>query len=211
MSKTVTITGMEVTAKSDGIFLEVAGSQDNNYTTFSTTGTIAVDEDLFPVHHETWSGVADITDFDLATAGTYDNWYYRYSDLSDDADHNMTAKTYISRFDDYVADTYYAVRLHSGSQDTGYDLRVKSITIPANKGITVVVAGADGYQEFNATSDSDISATSTVLANTVTTTAQNVNVYIYFNGDDDNVYTDNITALTGQVQIELTADTVDNA
>lgn len=215
MSKDVTVTGMEVTAKSDGIFLEVSGTQDTGegstpYTVYGITGTNALNVQLFPVHHETWSALADITDFDLATAGTYDNWYYRYNANANHATNAMTAKTYISAFTNYVAVTTFKVRLHEGSQATGYDLRVKSITIPDDTGITVVVAGANGYVEYSETTEDIDYADTTVLSNTVTTTAQDVTVYIYFNGDDANVYTDNITELTGEVEIVLTADPIDN-
>ena len=206
MSKDVTATDMEITAKSDAIFLMIKGEDDAD---FSITGSAGLDEELYPAHHEAWTSVADIEDFDMAVADTYDNWYYRYSDDPAVYNSNMTAKAYISDFTDYVATTSYLVKLKDGSTlTTGYDLYVSSITIPADKGITVVVAGPDGYQEFSASATPAFSAAN-ILANTVTTTASDIDVYVYFNGDDSNVYTNNIAALTGEISFVMSAFTAD--
>ena len=83
------------------------------------------------------------------------------------------------------------------------------MSITANSGITVVVAGENGYQEFGATSSDIAFNASNILSNTVTTTAQTISVYLYINGDDANVYTDNIDALTGEVTFKLKAFTSD--
>ena len=210
MSQEVTATGMEVTAKSDSIFLEINGTEDNGV--YGLTGTNALDVELYPAHHEAWSALANVTDFDLNDDSTNDNWYYRYSEYSNQAapEDHMSDKTYLSAFTDYVAVTSYNVRLREGSQATAYDLYVSDITIPANTGITVVIAGANGYKEFSATAHSIAVAAADILSDTVTTTTQVINVYIYFNGDDTNVKTDNIANLTGQVQFNLKAFAADN-
>ncbi len=209
MSKTVTATGMEVTAKTDSIFLEIAGSEDSNYTTFGLTGTDAIDAQLYPSHHEAWSGLADINDFTLSGSETENNWYFRYNANANNATNAMSEKTYIDDdvydFGDYVATATFQVRLHPGSAATGYDLYVSGITIAANKGITVVIAGANGYKEFSASADNITFNAADILSNTVTTTAQTITAYIYINGDDEHVYTDNITNLTGAVSFQLSA------
>lgn len=205
---TVTATGMEVTAKSDSVFLEISGSHDAG--AYSDIGTAEIEADLLPVSHESWSGVEDIEDFDLAVADTYDNWYYRYSDATDDADSNVTAKQYISSFTDYVATTSFSVKLHAGSADTAYDLYVSSVTIPADTGIHVVIAGADGYVELDETVATIAFNASNIIADEVTQTEQDINVYIFFDGNDENVYSDNILSLTGAVSFKLTASTNDH-
>lgn len=207
MSKTVTLTGMEVTAKTDGIFLEVKGTEDQGY---GITGTDALDEELYPTHHESWSSLADVTDFTLSDSSTANNWYYRYNANANNATDAMSGKTYIDSFNDYVAIATYDLRLHPGSADTGYDVYVSGVTIPANKGITVVIAGADGYQEFDTSASNIAFNSANIISNTVTGTAQTITAYIYFNGDDANVYTDNIAQLTGEVSFELTAFETDN-
>ena len=206
MNAEVTATGMQITAKSDSIFLEIKGTEDAGYT---STGTNDVDEELFPVHHEAWSSVADITTFKLSASETNNNWYYRYNENNNNATNAMSAKTYIGSFDDYVAVTTFSVKLHDGSQDTAYDLYVSDMSITANSGITVVVAGANGYQEFGATSSDIAFNAANILSNTVTTAEQVISVYLYINGDDANVYTDNISHLTGEVEFKLKAFTSD--
>lgn len=209
MSKTVTANGMEVTAKTDSIFLEISGSENSDYTVFGLTGTDDIDAQLYPSHHEAWSALADITDFTLGESASANNWYFRYNANANHATNAMTEKTYIDDnvydFDNYVATAEFKVKLHPGSAATGYDLYVSGITIDANAGITVVIAGADGYKEFS-TSASDIAFNaSDILSDTVTTTAQTITAYIYINGDDANVYTDNIANLTGAVSFQLSA------
>ena len=211
MNSTVTATGMQVTAKADGFFLEIAGSHDAG--TYSNTGTAEVNAQLYPVSHEAWSGVASIEDFDMATADTYDNWYYRFSDSTANANSNVTNKTYISAFTNYVATTSFSVKLNNNSGPTTvYDLMVSEITIPADTGIHVVVAGAQGYEEFSASIAAERAYNANyVLSDTVTKTAQDIKVYIFFEGSDTNVYSDNILNLTGAVSFKLKAFAQDNA
>ncbi len=201
MNDKVTATGMTVTAKSDSIFLEITGTQDAGV--YSTTGTNAVDAKLYPVAHESWTAKANIEDFDLNDDDTLDNWYYQSSASSDSA-MASGAKTYIDAFGDYVAKTTYTVRLRPGTAETAYDLYVSSITIPVNTGITVVVAGATGYKEFTASSSTISFAAEDVLSDTVTLSEQTITVYIYIDGHNTNVFSDNIANLTGAVEFELT-------
>lgn len=208
MNTEVNATGMQVTATSDAIFLEIKGSEDSDY---SDTGTNAFTANLKPVAHEAWTKLADITDYDLNDDSTNDNWYHQYSDKFDDADSNLSAKAYLADFAGYVATITYTVKLHEGQAATGYDLYVSKVNIPANKGIKVIIAGANGYQELSSANNSDniaFSATN-ILSNTVTTTEQTITVYIYIDGNDANVYTDNVASLTGAITFSLKAHTTD--
>lgn len=210
MNTTVTATGMQVSAKSDSLFLEISGANDSG--NYGVTGTSNVNAQLLPVSHETWSTKADITKFDLNSDSTNDNWYFQYSDKTDDPDSILTAKSYITAFDGYVASTTFSVQLDSTSgQTTAYDLIVSDITIPANKGIHVVIVGADGYKEYSATAAGISYEAGNVLSNTVTTTPQDITVYIWFDGNDANVYSDNVTQLTGAVSFKLQVFTTDHS
>ena len=212
MNSSVTATGMQVTAKADGFFLEITGAADSG--AYSNTGTSNVNAELYPVSHEAWTAVSQIEDFDIAVADTYDNWYYQYSASTASANYNLTNKAYISAFTNYVAKTSFSVRLNENSgATTVYDLMVSKITIPENKGIYVVVAGADGYEEFSSTISVERSYNANyVLSDTVLKTpVTNVNVYIFFEGSDTNVYSDNIASLTGSVSFELKVFSADNA
>ncbi len=207
MNDRVTAEGMQVTAVSDAIFLEIKGTADSD---FSTTGNAALNANLYPAHHEAWTKVADIADFDLDDDLTDDNWYYRYSGATDDADASMTPKKYIDAFGQYVATATYDIQLRDGSASTAYDLYVSNITIPANTGITVVIAGDTGYQEFSASASDIVFSSANVLFDTISTTEKTLTVYIYINGDDANVYTDNAAALTGSVSFTVDAFVADH-
>ena len=198
---TVTATGMTVSAKSDSVFLEIQGTEDNG---FGSTGTNAVNAQLLPVAHEAIANVAGIE-------SVTNNWYYQNSDDPASYNSNLTAKTYINSLTDYVVKTTYQVKLHTGSQATAYDLYVSSMTITANKGISVIVAGADGFQEFNTSTASITYDNSLVISDTVTTTEQTISVYLYINGNDSNVYSENLANLTGSVEFKLTAFAADHA
>jgi hypothetical protein len=211
MNEQVTATGMTVTAISDAIYLEISGTQ--NSGNFGPTGTNNLAASLYPVAHEdVWDAKADITDFDLDddAEGLNDNWYYRYNKNDDNATNAMTDKKYISAFANYVAETSYDVQLRPGAGTIAYDLYVSNITIPANSGITVVIAGENGYKEFKASASDIAFSAADVLSDTVTTATQTVYVYIYIDGNDANVYTANIAALTGAVEFTLDVSITDH-
>ena len=199
---TVTATGMEITAKTDSVFLEIKGSEDNS---FGTVGHNAVDAEVFPVAHETISTVAGIESFT-------NNWYYQYSDDPASYNSNLGAKTYIAAFTNYVIKTTYQVQLHQGSADTAYDLYVSKVTLSSEvAGISMIVAGADGFQEFSASAASITYDNALVISDEVTSTAQTISVYLYINGNNANVYSNNLAALTGTVEFQLTAFAANHA
>ena len=207
MNEVVEATGMEVTASSEFIFLEINGVDDvddEDKPVWSTKGTTTVDASLFPVAHESFSAVGDI-----ATAS---KWYYQFSNDPTVSTAASDAKTTVDteKFGKFVATATYKVKLHEGMLATAYDLHVSEINIPANKGITVIVAGANNYKEFSATATDIGYNAGDVLSNTVTTSEQTITVYIYFNGADTNVYTDKIADLTGRISFKMTAYTADH-
>ena len=150
-------------------------------------------------------------DYDLDDDSTNDNWYYRYSDDFGDADSNLSEEAFLGDLTNYVATTTYTVKLHEGQVATGYDLYVSKVNIPANKGIKVIIAGANGYQELSSADNSDAITfnAANILSSTVTTAEQTITVYIYIDGNDTNVYTNNIANLTGEITFSLKAHTTD--
>ena len=196
----VTATGMQVNAVSNSIYLEIKGANDQDY---GATGNANVNEALFPVAHIDWDNVADIEEFN-------NNWYYKFSDNAGSSAATQNATThYINAFDGYVATTTYQVRLHTGSADKAYDLYVSNVTIPENSGITVVIAGAQGFVELKQSADIQFDVNN-VLSDEVTSEAQAIKVYIYIDGNHEKVYSDNIAALTGAVSFELSVSAEDH-
>ena len=198
--------GMTVSAQADTMFLQIKGTGGT-----VETGTVAADGNDFAT-----SGAVVMTDVavlptahgvlaDNAAVSTAANWYYRYSDKTDDGASNLTAQETVNgaHFNKYVAAVTYQVRIKDGTNITEvYDLFVKKVTLPADTGIRAIVAGQDRFQEFTATV-ADNESTAVVLSDTVTTTPQTVTVYLYVDGNDDVVYTDNIAQLLGDIEIKF--------
>lgn len=190
---TVTANGMSATAQSDTVFLEIKGTSDGD--TFSTTGKSTLAANLKPVHHDDLDDLGDIT--------TVGKWWYAYSAKETESTKVEATKTSLtSTLDGYVAKVTYQVQLNNKSGvDTAYDLHVSSITLPENTGITAIIAGADGFVEYDAT---QASITPTVaISNEVSKTPQTITVYFYIDGENEYVRTNNISALTGAVTLNL--------
>lgn len=213
---TVTAQGMSIAAQSDTVLLEIKGKATAGFSTtsdteFSTTGTLEMTNvKVYPVHHDSLSALTDIT--------TAANWWYGYSDSVSASTLNNATKTTLGGGDtltDYVVAVEYEVKLNDKSGlNTAYDLYVKDITLPTDTGITAIVAGADRFSEHNATASNIAQVNQVAISNTVTKTAQTVTVYLYIDGENTNVYTDNIARLTGSISMVLgcyTSDTLNAA
>ena len=72
-----------------------------------------------------------------------------------------------------------------------------------NKGVRVIIAGADGLVEFNETS---ANGADTVIAHSIPKDTQStaVNVYIFIDGEDTTTMTDNAQKLFGSIEFTLT-------
>lgn len=197
MNDRVTANGMTVTAASESIFLEIKGEGDSD---FGITGDANMTGALKPVAYTTLeNGIEDVNN----------NWYYQFSKDIDLSNTNVFNKTFLTAgdtFTDYVAKTTYQVQLHQGGGETAYDLYVSSISIPENTGITVIIAGDSGkYVEFKSSATISAPTAENVLFDEVTTSPETITVYIFFDGNDENVTTENIAALTGEVTFTLNA------
>ncbi|MBO7449562.1 MAG: hypothetical protein J6U54_04265 [Clostridiales bacterium] len=223
MNKEVTVTGMSITAKSDSTFLLVKAGQQtvadikaDKLTTDSALTSSAV---LYPTAHDAITaastGYSAIEAADSTNTTDKDIWYYRYS--SDPADYMGTSPsniTYVptANFANYVLVNEFSLATADGSNELE-NLRVKSCTITTtgDQAVKVLVAGANGCQEFDASTGADISASSTALqsANVTSSAASTVKVYVYWDGNDTDVYTNGVADLTNtSVDVVLTGDIV---
>lgn len=200
MNNNVTATGMSVSAKADSIFLEIKGTEDTDWT---TAGTNDFSASLYPVAHKTFG------DGNAATIETDTNWFYKYVKYADDHETGAGDAQEIGAFSDYVAKTSYTIRLNPNMVKTGYDLYVSKITIPADTGITVIIQCGTKYQEFSETSNNIEWSAEKTLVDVMTDAEMTVNVYIYINGEDENVYTNNAAALTGDIDFALSLSGTD--
>jgi len=198
MNKTVKATGMTITAKSDSVFLVI-----NEGSTFTKGGTAkevtstAAEKELYPVMPKnSFTNASTATDVSTAT-----NWQFAYSDdinKSKSPDSLTYYACTAENWGNYVASETFSIGLNENSSlDTSdNEIKIKSITLPTDTGIKVIVVC--GEKVALAAGDS--------LGVKATKTGVVVTVYYYIDGEDENVYTTNTDALTGTVVIEFTVE-----
>ncbi len=209
MNESVSVTGMEIAAKSDSMFL-IIGKEDN-VTTLQNANEITADvavegEDLevYPSAHRkaddgiTLTGSAVVTNTETAIAPA--NWYKRVADAPS-ASASTKAAAALQTFDEYVIRKTVYVTLAKGS-NAAYNLKLSSLTISGKaagkdlSGVTVLITTSDAAIEFSG-AQSAVSS-NTVLASTVTANATvAIDFFIYYDGNATAVYTNNIANLTG--------------
>ena len=202
----------------------------------TSVDAINTNQSLFPAAHYTdgeviGTGESAVTKSwkSSADADELNNWYTRYSynpayATPTDAQGGMSDKTNLTSFDAFVLVNEFRITVATGSNGVN-NLKVKNVTIaPTDSGAAaanVVVAtkaatASDGttvvsndtIQEFTSTggpgSDSVILAAKVTDQNYVT-----VKVYIYWDGNNTNVNTNNIANLKKtDVKVEFTYGSV---
>lgn len=225
MNKTVNVTGMQLTAKSNSKYLIIGESSNaatlqatsgGNLTTLAYTGNSATLE-VYPSQHNPGgandsvvvAGSAKVTNTE--TAIDPGNWYYKIasSPTASTAKANSEVALTSDNFTDYVLHKQFYVTLAAGSQSAS-DLKLQSATFTTTNvktgssetmnAVTVLVTSANAYDEVAADSDTPAG---TVLASTVTDSAAiPIDVFIFYDGDDASVYTNNLANLEG-ASVEL--------
>ena len=214
---TVTATGMSVTVKSDTAFLLIkAGSAataaDVRNGGAASANASTASRHLLPVAHESAATTIATTE---ATTGegasaTMTNWYYYYSKdptLSNGGTAGLSDKYNVlsSSFENYVLANEFNLTLAEGSSPMN-TLRVGHCTITPTtakpEAVKVLVATSTAAEEFDGTGADG----STTLQSALTDeTVMQVKVYIYWDGADSDVYTNNIdNLLSTSVEITFT-------
>ena len=217
MNDTVTASGMSVTAKSDAAFLLIK-SGENTATVvqgskLTSDSAINGEDELFPVAHETINSTVDAEATKDAASGSgtvLKNWYFMYSDSPDSAAGNSATKQNIADFEHYVLKNQFSITVAKGSNKVK-NLRVKTaeITTTGAQAVNCLVT-CDGAEEFSGTGAAADRENPVTLKSEITdSTVAIVNVYIYWNGDDDDVYTNGISELKNtEVELTFTGDIV---
>lgn len=188
MNTSVSATNMQVTAKSDAIYLQIKGEKDADY---SQTGNAGVNATLLPVKHVSLA---------KAKLDTASNWQYAYSNDPANAMSGVTADSYKTveenKLNSYVTKTTFNVKVYASENgetaNKAYNLYVKDINLPeAAKGYKAILVCGDNVIEYTE-SKANQSSTGNILASEVTTAGVDVTVYLYIDGDQSGVYTNNI-------------------
>lgn len=225
MNTSVSATNMKVTAKSDSIYLLISkekttadGIQGDKLTTVAIKNE---DTALLPSARTISATKEGVKNAELTANATSlavpGNWYTAYANEEDKSAVDGDTEKVLSAFNGYVQEYTYNFTLAKGSNDAK-DLTVSECKLAAATGegktiapVRVIVACGNKVVEFNSTgttvSAGDMGATTAtdkVLADSVTdSSVQTVKVYVYYNGNDTAVYTNNIANLAG-TSIDLT-------
>ena len=202
MNEQVTATGMEITAQSDNVWLAINEGASFDATKAVTVFTSQSTATLYPV------ALKDSVDLTagIPSGGMYQAslWYYAYSNNAASSAATTGQKAIDqSNLGAYVASETFSIGLSDISTVTSVDdLRLKSVTLPANTGISIVIVCGDyvyNITESNANYNK-------IIADVVTDAGVTVTVYYYINGEDTNVTTNNIANLTGSVDLIFTVE-----
>ena len=207
MNKQVEATNLKLTAESESIYLLISATN-------TTASTIQAEKSIRVVHTETAdeckvfpSAYSVSSGTDLATVG---NWYTADALDPGSSAVDSSSITALTTFDKYVIHHTYYFTLAEGSKPAtnlkvaGYSITSNNLATGANptfEAVKTVVACGSVYEELEST-DTEGSAilNSTNLTDSSVTV---VDVYIYLDGNEDCVYTNNISNLES-VTIDLT-------
>ena len=143
------------------------------------------------------------------------NWYYQIADAVT-ASTSTKQKTYLATLDaNYIIHTTLYVTMSTGSND-GANLKVKDISFTMRNDtsgasetmnpVRALVTSASASVEFQARSGGPAVPNDTVLAATVTSGALvPIDIFVYYDGNDADVFTNNVANLEGAT-INITFD-----
>ncbi len=206
MNKTVSATGMKVTAKSDSLSLVIKAGKDQTISAddVQDSAGASLDVQLLPV-----TPAISLTSANIETNSS---WQYGYSDSEDSANVNTSGYTAVPEgatllgTGNYVVKQTFTIGLQNSTNGatSASNLKLTGATITADKGVTVVVVCGN---KITAEHAATFTGGTEVLAETVTKGSPvNVDVYIFIDGDNANVKTDNIDTLNGTVELTFAVD-----
>lgn len=200
MNTDVEVKGLSLQAKADNTFLLISSTENASAATIQSENKVEVDFDmattdaqLYPV---TWGGGNTLT---ISALNNATNWKVAKSDdpTKPEVDAEQTALAANADLTKYVlTKTVYVTVAKDAVAAT--NLKVSQLTLPADTGIKAFIATSTA---------GTAAADSTVLAASISdSTVIQVNIYLYFDGTDANVYQTNLANLKGTVGFKLSVD-----
>ncbi len=212
MNTSVTATGMQVVAKSDNTYLLVSATnttastiQTENVTTAALTVESAAAK-VYPCKPKAASEIGDGKIFETGTAVTnqttasaYANWYKANAAAPSASDLKAGTATELTTFTGYVIQKTLYLTVAQGANQANNLSVTATFTAQNSKNIAaarVLVATDDsGFAILTPNSaTADIKGSNT---NITDTTVRTVYVYIYIDGSDSTIYTNNAANLDG--------------
>lgn len=206
MNTSVSATNMQVTAKSDNIYLQISQNGKNTYDK-TAASTVDASTVIYPVDYKTLAAGA-VTWGNAASDDPGQVKYTERTALKAIADENIGKYVLTQKFDIKVAD----------AQATAANLTLSEVSVTGNsimkEALRVVVVsdtGAVVWANNGAKENSvalpgagKVTVADGNLAATVSNTPTTVTVYVYFSGNDDTCYTDNIKNAFENMKVDLT-------
>lgn len=206
MNTSVSATNMQVTAKSDNIYLQISQNGKNTYDK-TAASTVDASTVIYPVDYKTLAAGA-VTWGNAASDDPGQVKYTERTALKAIADENIGKYVLTQKFDIKVAD----------AQATAANLTLSEVSVTGNsimkEALRVVVVsdtGAVVWANNGAKENSvalpgagKVTVADGNLAATVNNTPTTVTVYVYFSGNDDTCYTDNIKNAFENMKVDLT-------
>lgn len=206
MNTSVSATNMQVTAKSDNIYLQISQNGKNTYDK-TAASTVDASTVIYPVDYKTLAAGA-VTWGNAASDDPGQVKYTERTALKAIADENIGKYVLTQKFDIKVAD----------AQATAANLTLSEVSVTGNsimkEALRVVVVSDTGAVVWanNGAKENSVALSGagkvTVadgnLAATVNNTPTTVTVYVYFSGNDDTCYTDNIKNAFENMKVDLT-------
>jgi len=211
MNDKVTVSGMQLSAKSDSTYLIIGDT--NDLATLQGDNKTAIKLEIEKDHSYVYpSGHGTITktsEADLTASGKYSNWFYKVAKNPDSPAADPDKETvYLetAKFDKYVKhETVYVVLAKGSNQATNLVASLTDFksnetatsntpTNHDNSAVKVLITSATKSVEL----DKNNLTSSVALADTVDD--QNViqlDIYLYYDGENPAVYTNNILNLDG--------------
>ena len=206
MNTSVSATNMQVTAKSDNIYLQISQNGKNTYDK-AATSTVNASTVIYPVDYKTLAAGA-VTWGNAASDDPGQVKYTERTALKAIADENIGKYVLTQKFDIKVADaqaTAANITLSEVSV-TGNSIMKEALRVVVVSNTGAVVWANDGAKEKGVplSGAGQVTVANGSLAETVSNIPTTVTVYVYFSGNDDTCYTDNIKDAFENMNVNLT-------
>lgn len=206
MNTSVSATNMQVTAKSDNIYLQISQNGKNTYDK-TAASTVDASTVIYPVDYKTLAAGA-VTWGNAASDDPGQVKYTERTALKAIADENIGKYVLTQKFDIKVADAQATAANLTLSEVsvTGNSIMKEALRVVVVSDTGAVVWANDGAKENNVAlpGAGKVTAAAGNLATTVNNTPTTVTVYVYFSGNDDTCYTDNIKNAFENMNVNLT-------
>ena len=216
MNQTVTAKDMTVIAKSNQMFLLIkagtASATDIQTAALIEDSAETASSALYPAAHNTIGSTGSI---EADSGAVKANWYYKNSSnpghyLGSSATGPFTISSSVFETD-YVLVNEFSVTVAKGSNPVE-NLRVDSCNVDTNGGaaaVKVIVATDSAYAEYDATG-ALVEGTAIIRTAELTDAqVETVKIYVYWDGNDTDVYTNNLINLKDtSVVVTFTGDIV---